>query len=335
MPVNVVSTAGNGSAVVTFDAPVYDGGSPILAYTVSAQSTGGAAGVDLNAGTSSRTHTITGLTNGVVYTFTVTAINAAGTSDKSVESNKVIPSALPGAPIGVYATPGTGQAIVTFAPPAFDGGSPVTGYVITSTPDNITVVTSTSSPVTITKLKNGTPYTFTVRAVNSMGTGPVSTPSNSITLGQLWSLTTNFSGTGSGSINGDVNCATGSNCSSVAFQHGVAVTLIPTPDFISTFGGWSGACTNTTGNCMVSMDGNKAVTATFNAAPKAKVGTKSFSIIQAAYDDSATSDDSVIKLLEGSLANTLIANRSVRVKLEGATTQPTMPSAPRRPFRGR
>lgn len=117
-----------------------------------------------------------------------------------------------------------------------------------------------------------------------------------------WVLTAHVVGTGSGSINGNVSCISGGVCSPVTFPHGAMVTLTPTADAFSTFGGWSGACSNLIGNCSISMDREKNVTATFNAAPKAKVSSKQFDSLQSALDDATTGttvDTSVIKLLQG------------------------------------
>ena len=74
---------------VVFVAPLDDGGSPILGYTVTSTPAGG---VDTNAGQLGLTHAITGLTNGTEYTFTVKATNAAGTGADSKPSNPVTPS---------------------------------------------------------------------------------------------------------------------------------------------------------------------------------------------------------------------------------------------------
>ena len=89
-PTSVFASAGNASASLSFVAPTNNGGSPITGYTVTSSPAGG---VDASAGSTSLTRTITGLTNGISYTFTVRASNSAGTSNASVPSNSVVPSA--------------------------------------------------------------------------------------------------------------------------------------------------------------------------------------------------------------------------------------------------
>jgi hypothetical protein len=86
----------------------------------------------------------------------------------------------PGAPTGVTATAGDGQATVTFSPPTSNGGSPITSYTVTSTPGGLTAP-GAGSPVTVSGLTNGTAYTFTVHATNAVGAGPESAPSNPVT----------------------------------------------------------------------------------------------------------------------------------------------------------
>jgi len=88
----------------------------------------------------------------------------------------------PGAPLNVIATAGDGQASVSWTPPASDGGSPITGYTVTSTPGGISVSAGPSATsLTVTGLTNGVTYTFTVTASNAIGTGPASAPSNPVT----------------------------------------------------------------------------------------------------------------------------------------------------------
>ena len=81
------ATGGNAQAVVTFTAPSSDGGSAITGYRVT--STPGS----ITATGSSSPITITGLTNGTAYTFTVAAQNAVGYGAESAASNSVTPAA--------------------------------------------------------------------------------------------------------------------------------------------------------------------------------------------------------------------------------------------------
>jgi uncharacterized protein (TIGR02145 family) len=82
-----IATAGTAQAVVTFTAPVSNGGSAITGYTVTSVP-GGLTGT----GTASPI-IVTGLTNATAYTFTVTATNAIATSAASSASNSVTPLA--------------------------------------------------------------------------------------------------------------------------------------------------------------------------------------------------------------------------------------------------
>lgn len=88
---------------------------------------------------------------------------------------------IPGAPTIGTATAANAEASITFTAPE-DSGTPATiiAYKITSFPDGITAIGS-SSPITITGLTNGTSYTFKVQAINATGTSPFSSESNSVT----------------------------------------------------------------------------------------------------------------------------------------------------------
>ena len=75
-------------------------------------------------------------------------------------------------------------------------------------------------------------------------------------------LTVTKAGSGSGTVTSSpagVDC--GSTCSAT-FTQGTIVTLTATPDANSTFTGWSGACSGS-GTCTVTIDQDRAVTATF------------------------------------------------------------------------
>ncbi|WFR62983.1 S-layer homology domain-containing protein [Paenibacillus amylolyticus] len=123
-------------------------------------------------------YTIPELVNGKTYYFVVKAENKGGLSEASNQVS-VIPSSVPGSPTDVTATSGNGQAIVRFAAPVQNGGSPITGYEVTVSPGNM-IITGTASPITVPGLSNGTSYTFTVKAINGAGKSADSARSNAV-----------------------------------------------------------------------------------------------------------------------------------------------------------
>lgn len=86
-PTRVSAVAGDSQATVSFAAPADDGGDAVRSYEVTV-SPGGAV---IQATASPVT--VTELTNGTSYTFTVTAVNTAGRSAASDPSNAVTPMA--------------------------------------------------------------------------------------------------------------------------------------------------------------------------------------------------------------------------------------------------
>ena len=91
-PTGVTARAGDGSATVTWTAPL-DGGSPITKYTVTPYVGTEPKKATTVTGTPPETSaTITGLTNGTSYTFKVTANNGVGEGPPSIASNAVIPT---------------------------------------------------------------------------------------------------------------------------------------------------------------------------------------------------------------------------------------------------
>ncbi len=177
-PTSVVATAGDTSVTLTFDAPANDGGSPITGYTASGTPSGGSSSCTSSAPLGC---TITGLTNGQSYTFTVTAGNALGAGTASDPSNAVTPATTPSAPTGISASAGNGQATVTFTAPGDNGGSAILDYTITrSSTEGQASAVCAAPPCTVTGLSNGTLYTFTARARNAIGLGAASAASNQV-----------------------------------------------------------------------------------------------------------------------------------------------------------
>jgi hypothetical protein len=187
-PGGVTATAADRSAIVAWTAPA-NGGSPITSYTVTPYLGPTAQPPTTITGTPPATSaSITGLTDGSAYTFTVSAANGVGTGPASAPSNQVTPTAptVPAAPGSVTATAGNQSANVSWTAPA-NGGSPITRYTVTPYLGGIaqpSTQVAGSPPVTaatITGLTNGSSYTFTVSASNAVGAGPASAPSQAVT----------------------------------------------------------------------------------------------------------------------------------------------------------
>lgn len=179
-PTSPMATAGNASASVTFVAPASNGGSVITGYTVTSIPAGG---IDADAGSTSLTHSITGLTNGTSYTFTVKATNSAGSSVASVASNSVTPNA-PVATSFLFVGPSSGNVNSASANFTVTPNNPYTG-TITITPSGVGSAGLSATVLTFTS--SSTAKTFTITPTIS---GSITlTPSNNGSLTNAANIT--------------------------------------------------------------------------------------------------------------------------------------------------
>ena len=133
------ATAGDTSATVSFSAPASTGGASITGYTVTSNP-GGFTGTGPGSPI-----TVTGLTNGVSYTFTVTATNSAGTGAASAASNAVTPKA---AQTITFANPGAQNYGTNPDLSVLGGGASATsGLPVTFTSATTGVCTITSGGI--------------------------------------------------------------------------------------------------------------------------------------------------------------------------------------------
>ncbi len=163
-PSGLTGVAGNGLVSLSWSSPGSNGGAFIDNYLIYLD---GNVITHLNA----TSKTITGLTNGYSYNFTVAAHNLVGVGSQSSAINVTLSSnsTVPGAPVNLTFTPGDGLIALMWTAPASNGGDIIDYYVVYQDGNDLSHVTGTS--ITITGLTNGNPYNFTVAAHNLVGVG--------------------------------------------------------------------------------------------------------------------------------------------------------------------
>ena len=188
-PMLVTGTAGDGSVALNWTAPASDGGASISSYRITPY-IGSNAQTPIQTASPATSATVGGLTNGTAYTFTVAATNSVGTGADSAPSSAITPvssqqSTVPDAPTGVAGNSGDQSVSLHWSAPANNGGAAITSYRITpyigSSAQTPVSTGSAATSYTVTGLTNGTAYTFTVAATNSVGTGAASAASAAVT----------------------------------------------------------------------------------------------------------------------------------------------------------
>ena len=170
-PRSLIGTSGNGSGSVAFTAPFNRGSSAISNYQYSLNN--GISWLTRSPASIASPLTLSGLTNGTTYSVRLRAVNASGAGAAS-DAVTITPGTVPGAPTITGATPMNGAASVSFTAPLSNGGVAITNYQYSTNGGSSWVTrwpTSTSSPLQIGSLTNGTSYSIRLRAVNGVGFG--------------------------------------------------------------------------------------------------------------------------------------------------------------------
>lgn len=184
-PTSVTATAGVKEATVSFGAPSEDGGSAITGYRVVSAPDG------VEATGSDSPITVPGLREGVSYTFTVQAINAAGNGPMSAPSNAVTPDAPPVEPTPSPATPTPSPATPT--------PSPATPTPSPGTPTSSPATPTPPPPVTVPGAPTGVTATAGVKEATVSFVSPAADGGSPITGYRVVSAPDGVEATGSGS----------------------------------------------------------------------------------------------------------------------------------------
>ncbi|SJZ48335.1 hypothetical protein SAMN02745119_00711 [Trichlorobacter thiogenes] len=165
---------------------------------------------------------------------------------------------------------------------------------------------------TTTGLKNAT-LAITSTDVNS----PTLSVALSGTGRAQLNLTVSTSNGSGGTVTGDtsgISC-TGGNCT-YDFTQADTVNLTATANIASVFGGWSGACTNVSGLCTVTMSNTKTLGAAFNLVPRARIGTTPYGSLASAY--AAVASNGLIQAKSLIFPDSgLSCNRNISFSLKG------------------
>jgi hypothetical protein len=168
----------DGATFLTFQDTTFDGKLPILDYTITAtDELGGIITKTINTLTST---VLTGLKSGLKYTYKIKARNLVYSSDDYTGGNTTV-STVPGRVTSVGGTDlqTSGGITLSWVAPS-NGGSPITGYIITPNVGAVVDTGNSSTSYTFSGLTVGTGYNFTVAAKNANGTGIASTTSGTV-----------------------------------------------------------------------------------------------------------------------------------------------------------
>jgi len=166
---------------ISWNAPQYDGGSPVTGYHVEMYKWSQWIRMNTTPITACF-NDLTDLVKGTKYEFRVCALNAAGVGPPS-KSTTIHVTDVPGCPAAPEVTSRTEhEAALTFRAPDNNGGSAITGYIVEMKSSSESTWRIVGNNVTrmkfvATGLKPRSSYEFRVTAVNKAGPGQPSAPS--------------------------------------------------------------------------------------------------------------------------------------------------------------
>lgn len=186
-PVNLRVTLGDRLATLFWDNPVGNPNAPIDHYAVHVYL--GSSLVWANENTHLTGVQVPGLIVGQTYRAEVTSVSTANVTS-AMASLSFTAATVPSAPTSVAATYSNGRVMATWSPSMYNGGSPITGYLVaysgTMPKDTgtLTVGPNQTSAI-VDNLPLGRTYTFTVQGINGIGVSLPSAASFPVTIATL------------------------------------------------------------------------------------------------------------------------------------------------------
>ena len=172
-PATAKAVMNGGTVTVTWTAPSSAGAGTINNYYIII-----VGGGSCSVSGSTFTCVFSGLNVSVTYTVIIYVESQYGWSPPTYLESEVVTGTAPSKPRTPTAAAGNASAVVSWVVPSNSGGQPVLSYLVTSTPGSKTcTATAPSTSCTVSTLINGTSYTFSVVAVNIIGTSGAATTS--------------------------------------------------------------------------------------------------------------------------------------------------------------
>ena len=185
MPLSFDVEAGNGQVVLSWEVPVLDGGTEIVAYHIFRGLEPDI--LDWLLGVNGTTFTDTEVTNGVTYHYMVIARNVVGDGIPT-EVLSATPIGLPSAPGSLVASSGPGEVQLTWQAPEDTGGGDLLKYVIYrgDDPDDLELLIEVGIGSTTyydPDVTAGTTYHYRISATSAAGEGIMSVSVSAIPYG--------------------------------------------------------------------------------------------------------------------------------------------------------
>ncbi len=174
-PGSLSATPRSTAVDLIWTAPASDGGSAIDHYCVYRSEVGSQPA--LLTTVTGLNYSDEGLVNGRHYSYSVSAVTAAG-EGPTCTAVEAVPATIPTAPASVSAQAGNGEVLLTWQEPVSDGGGQITGYnvyrSIAGSTFQLLVSTGTVLQYRDQGLSNEVTYAYKVSAINWVGEGYLS-----------------------------------------------------------------------------------------------------------------------------------------------------------------